>query len=266
MRMATAMAFVPMGANGIKRPSIFDTLGEFRVPYEAAVSWLSTFNYPWHHVDRADSKVVMLIPGFMAGDATLIPLAHFLRLLGHRTVFSGITSNSRCPRDTLNDLSKRLTRAHERFGQRIVLIGQSLGGVYARALARENPDLVERVITLGAPIRQPHDSANYAVASIAKSVAVLRGKANGCLSENCQCGLRITDEAPVNVPITVIYSRTDGVVHWQACIDRSGLKNVENVEILGSHCGMAVNVEAFRIIADRLEMQRRREPSHHARS
>ena len=256
--MATATAFVPIGTEGIRRPSVLDTLGELRVPFEAAVSWLSTFNYPWHQVDRADSKIVMLIPGFMAGDATLIPLAHFLRLLGHRTVFSGITSNSRCPRDTLKDLTKRLTRAHDRFGQRIVLIGQSLGGVYARALARDNPDLVERAITLGSPIRRPRDYANHAVANIATSVAVLRGKANGCLSESCECGLRITDEAPVDVPITVVYSRTDGVVHWQSCVDRSGLKNVENVEILGSHCGMAVNVEAFRVIADRLEMRRRR--------
>jgi triacylglycerol lipase len=256
--MATATAFVPTGTDGIRRPSLFDTLGEFRFPYEATVSWLSTFNYPWHHVDRAESKVVMLIPGFMAGDATLIPLAHFLRMLGHRTVFSGILSNSKCPRDTLDDLTRRLVRAHERFGQRIVLIGQSLGGVYARALARENPALVERVITLGSPIRQPHDSTNYAVASIARSVAALRGKANGCLSENCQCGLRITDEAPVGVPVTVVYSRTDGVVHWQACIDNSGEPNVENVEILGSHCGMAVNVNAFRVIADRLELRRRR--------
>lgn len=263
--MATATAFLPTGMDSIRRPSIIDTLGEFRFPYEAAASWLSTFNYPWHHVDRADSKVVMLIPGFMAGDATLIPLAHFLRLLGHRTVFSGITSNSRCPRDTLRDLTKRLTRAHERFGQRIVVIGQSLGGVYARALARENPDLVERAITLGSPIRRPRDYANHAVANIATSVAVLRGKANGCLSENCECGLRITDEAPVDVPITVVYSRTDGVVHWQACVDNTGMPNVENVEILGSHCGMAVNVQAFHIIADRLEMPRRRERSTHAR-
>jgi triacylglycerol lipase len=263
--MATASAFVPTGTNKIRRPSIFDTLGEFRVPYEAATSWLSTFNYPWHHVDRAESKVVMLIPGFMAGDATLIPLAHFLRVLGHRTVFSGITSNSRCPRDTLRDLTPRLTRAHERFGERIFLIGQSLGGVYARALARENPDLVERVITLGAPIRQPRDSANYAVATIAGSVAALRGKAHGCLSENCQCGLRITDEAPLEVPVTAVYSRTDGVVHWQACIDKSGVPNVENVEILGSHCGMGVNIQAFHVIADRLELRRRRERSPHAR-
>src|SRR5215469_3138834 len=234
--MATATAFVPTGTEGTKRPSLFDILGEFRVPYEAALSWLSIFNYPWHHVDRAESKVVMLIPGFMAGDATLIPLAHFLRLLGHRTVFSGIISNSRCPSDTLRDLATRLARAHERFGERIVVIGQSLGGVYARALARENRDLVERVITLGSPIRQPRDAANYAVATVVSSVATLRGKANGCLSENCQCGLRLTDEAPVDVPITVVYSRTDGVVHWQACIDRSGLPIVENVEILGSHC------------------------------
>src|SRR5262249_17148107 len=121
----------------------------------------------------------------------------------------------------------------------------------------QNPDLVERVITLGSPIRQPRDAANVAVQAVAASVAALRGRAEGCLSETCRCGMMITDEAPLEVPVTAGYSRTDGLVHWESCIDRSGSTTVENVEIPGSHCGMAMNLEAYRVIADRLSRPRR---------
>ena len=95
----------------------------------------------------------MLIPGFMAGDMTLAPMANFCRWLGHRAVYAGILSNSECPRETMRKLNARLALAYEKFEQPIVVIGQSLGGVYAREIAREHPDMVERVITLGSPIR-----------------------------------------------------------------------------------------------------------------
>ena len=106
----------------------------------------------------------MLIPGFMAGDMTLAPLANFCRWLGHRALYAGILSNSECPRETMRKLNARLALAHEKFEQPIVVIGQSLGGVYAREIAREHPEIVERAITLGSPIRMPRLHANIAVA------------------------------------------------------------------------------------------------------
>jgi hypothetical protein len=232
-------------------------LGEFRVPLEASIYWLGALTHPWPRVQPLNSKVVMLIPGFMAGDVTLTPLANFCRWLGHSAVYAGIWSNSECPRDTMQKLNSRLAAVHEKFEQPIVVIGQSLGGVYAREIAREQPEKVERVISLGSPLRQPRKAANLAVQAVARSMAALRGKAQGCLSDSCQCGLALSDESPAHVPATHVYSRSDGVVHWQSCVDLSGAPTVENVEVMGSHVGMGVNADVYRIIADRLAMPHR---------
>lgn len=240
-----------------KRPSLFEALGEFRVPLEASIYWIGALAHPWPRVGSRDAKVVMLIPGFMAGDVTLAPLANFCRWLGHRAVYAGILSNSECPRETMRKLAARLELVYEKFGQPVVIIGQSLGGVYARELARERPEMVERVISLGSPIRMPRRHANIAVQYVAKSVAALRGKADGCLSEDCKCGVILSDDSPADVPTTHIYSRTDGVVHWESCIDLSGTPTVENVEVMGSHVGMGLNADVYRIVADRLAMPRR---------
>ena len=240
-----------------RRPSMLNALGEFRVPLEASIYWLGALAYPWPRVEPHDSKVVMLIPGFMAGDVTLAPLANFCRWLGHRAVYAGIWSNSECPRETMRKLNSRLALAYEKFDQPIVVIGQSLGGVYAREIAREQPEMVERVISLGSPIRQPRHTANLAVQAVARSVAAIRGKADGCLSESCKCGLMLSDESPAHVPATHVYSRTDGVVHWESCVDLSGAPTVENVEVMGSHVGMGLNADVYRVIADRLAMPHR---------
>jgi hypothetical protein len=109
-----------------KRPSMLDALGEFRVPLEASIYWLGALAHPWPHVKPDNAKVVMLIPGFMAGDMTLAPLANFCRWLGHRAVYAGILSNSECPRETMRKLNARLALAYEKFDQPIVIVGQSL--------------------------------------------------------------------------------------------------------------------------------------------
>jgi hypothetical protein len=157
----------------------------------------------------------------------------------------------------MRKLRLRLALAHGEFGQPIVVIGHSLGGIYARELAREQPELIERVITLGSPIRQPRRSSNLAVQAVARSVGAIRGKADGCLSESCKCGHILSDESSAHVPTTHVYSRTDGVAHWQSCVDLSGAPMVENVEVTGSHVGMACNVDVYRVIADLLAMPHR---------
>jgi len=167
--MAIGVAHVPSHGNlKHRRPSLLDALGEFRVPFEATIFWLGALMHPWPHADPENRKVVMLIPGFIAGDVTLAPMANFCRWLGHRAVFGGIWSNSECPRETMRKLNARLVLTYEKFGQPVVVIGQSLGGVYAREMARENPDMIERVISLGSPIRLPRQTANYAVEAVAR--------------------------------------------------------------------------------------------------
>jgi len=143
-----------------------------------------------------------------------------------------------------------------RDGSPVVVIGHSLGGVYARELAARDPERIERVITLGSPINAPRDSCHRAVRAVADSIAVLRGQREGCLTESCSCGLELTQRRTHAVPITVVYSRTDGIVHWESCIDQTSSGLVDHVEVMGSHVGMALSPDVFRIIADRLAMPR----------
>jgi len=242
--------------NEHKRPSLLNVLGELRVPLEASLFWLSALNHPFPRAELGEGKPVLLIPGFMAGDVTLAPMAAFLRRLGHSADYSGIWVNSDCPRTTIDRASKQLLKMNRKHRSRVVVIGQSLGGLYARELSHRHPEEVERVITLGSPIRMPRHTSHVAVAAVARSMAMLRGKEKGCLTESCACGIKI-EERIAPVPTTVVYSRTDGIAHWESCVDPTGSPHVENLEVMSSHCGMAVNPDVYRIIADKLAMRAR---------
>src|SRR5260370_36767111 len=115
---------------------MFDALGEFRVPLEASIYWLGALTHPWPRVSPRNAQVVMLIPGFMAGDMTLAPLANFCRWLGHRALYAGIPSNSECPREAMRKLNARLALAYEKFEKPTVVIGQSHAARYSRAIVR----------------------------------------------------------------------------------------------------------------------------------
>ncbi len=235
-----------------QRPSLLNSLFELRFPLEAAQFLIHGIHHPWPHVEAdGHRKSIMMIPGFMAGDMTLAPLAGLCKWLGHEISFTGIRSNSRCPRETVLHLERHLEKIHDRDG-RVVIIGQSLGGVYAREIAVRRPELVERVITLGSPIRLVEDSSNAFVIATARLIARMRNMDEGCLTQSCPCGMELVERHPGDVPTTVVYSRTDGVVHWESCVDRSGAKTVENVEVMGSHVGMGFNTDVFRVVADRL--------------
>ena len=249
-----------------QRPSLVHSLFELRFPLEAALFWIHGIQHPWPRADQSNRKTVMMIPGFMAGDLTLTPLAVFCRWLGHRTSFAGIRSNSACPRETLMHLERHLERAYAASQRRVVVLGQSLGGVYARELAARRPDLIERVITLGSPIRAVEDSSNPWVVAAAKLVAMIRGVDDGCLTSSCQCGIALVERPAGEVPTTVVYSRTDGVVHWESCVDRSGNRAVENVEVMASHVGMGLNADVYRVLAERLAAAPRISVQHRVRS
>ncbi len=232
------------------RVSPFSAVWEWRAPVEAAMFWVQALAHPWPYVSKRQRKLVLFIPGFMAGDATLAPLAAVCSWLGHRTHFAGIWSNSRCPRATLDELQRRLGRIQGRYNERVVLVGQSLGGVYARELAGRVPDQVERVITLGSPLRLL-SGVNTVVTATARALGLVRGSRKGCFTESCSCGMEL-EERQLEVPATVVYSRSDGVVPWQSCIDRSGSRLVENIEVMASHCGMGLHPDVCRIVTDRL--------------
>lgn len=241
-----------------ERPTLMHSFFELRFPIEAGMLWMHAINHPWPRVSPANRRTVMLIPGFMAGDTSLALLASFLRWLGHRTEFAGIRSNSNCPRDTLHHLGRRLAQISKTHNTRVTIVGQSLGGTYARELSARHPELIDQVITLGSPIRLVRDAANPVVVAAARWIAMLRQLRDGCLTEACACGLQIAEKEDEQVPTTVIFSRTDGVVHWTACVDRTGSPLVSNVEVMASHVGMGFNADVYRIVADHLAR-----PSHY---
>jgi pimeloyl-ACP methyl ester carboxylesterase len=140
-------------------------------------------------------------------------------------------------------MDRRLRELHNRHETTVALIGWSLGGVYARELARIHPHAVRQVITLGSPYHfRPGDRSNASVLYdfMAPSQDTFLPQTE---SEDSR--------PPLPVPATSIYTRTDGMVRWHACIDTAG-PTAENVEVWGSHTGLGFNVAAMVAISDRL--------------
>ena len=165
---------------------------------------------------RCRERAVMLIPGFLAGDLSPGPLAGRLRELGCRVFFSGLWCNVDCPIHTMPHLEKVLRKANHKTSGKVSIIGHSLGGIYARELAWKFPDLVECAILLGSPVKDPLESSNTFLRPLFE-LAHRR-----CADEFAKStGVRELDltPGPPNVPETLIYSKTDGIVQWQNCIE-----------------------------------------------
>lgn len=237
-------------------PGILNMADEWRALGEAAMLWFHAARYPWQRSETGPAKPVMLIPGFGVGDLSLVPLAAFCNWLGHRSRFVGILANAGCPRLMLERLEIKLGRIHREIGSPVVVVGHSLGGLYARELAHRHPEMVERVITLAAPINRPLNACNTTLGALAESVATIYGRWKECLTESCSCGLTMGMNRMPPVPVTAIYSRTDGIVDWRSCIDRNDSATLNHVEVMGSHIGMALSPDVFRVIAEQLAMPR----------
>jgi pimeloyl-ACP methyl ester carboxylesterase len=195
-------------------------------------------------VGRGDRHPVLVLPGFTTSDVTTRPLRWVLRSQGYWVHGWGLGRNLGPTPRVAEGIHHRLDRLHERHGRPVTLIGHSLGGIYAREMARHNPDAVRQVITLGSPFRLVHGDRS-AASAIADQVE------HRWRHEAIRFTEAEADKPPLAVPSTAIYSRTDGVVRWHTCInDRS--EQHENIEVRGSHCGLAVNPAAVYAISDRL--------------
>jgi pimeloyl-ACP methyl ester carboxylesterase len=193
-----------------------------------------------------DGHPVVLFPGLATDARALGPLRNFCKGLGYSAVDWGRGFNTGPEGDAehwLAGLARDIGEHAEDSGERISLVGWSLGGIYAREVAKQlGPRRVRRVITIGTPfsgsVRQTH--AGFVYRLLNGHPAVLEPTLARRLS------------MPPDVPTTSIYSRSDGVVSWQACIQRGRHRAVENIEVSGSHCGLGWNTEVFAIVADRL--------------
>ena len=196
---------------------------------------------PWlRRLPRGDGHPVLVFPGMGANDFTTVPLRTFLGSLGYVTQAWGQGFNFG-PRDgVLKKCAADVRALAERHGQPVSLIGWSLGGIYARELAKMHPTLARCVVTLGTPFTG-HPKATNAW----RIFEMLSGQ-------------RADDPAmierlrtPPPVPTTSIYSRSDGIVAWRCSINEPG-PLVENIEVPASHVGMGMNPLALYAVADRL--------------
>jgi pimeloyl-ACP methyl ester carboxylesterase len=205
-------------------------------------------------VPRGDGRQVVLLPGFLAGDYTLAPMAIWLRTIGYRPAGIGLLTNTGCSERIMERLEARAGALAGESGRRVALIGHSRGAHQAKALATRRPELISHVIGLGGGL-----SEQLAIsAPTAAAVSLVRawhrrsadGRRNGCLTEDCRCSFTRDYAAPFpdGVSLTSIYSREDGVVRWQSCV----VPYADNVEVRGTHVGLALNPEAYITIATAL--------------
>jgi pimeloyl-ACP methyl ester carboxylesterase len=196
-----------------------------------------------HRVD-GDGHPVIVYPGLGAGALTTSQLRAHLRSCNFE-VFDWDLGVNTGPDGLFDDwivsLVERVCSTFSRDGRKVSLIGWSLGGIYAREIAKLCPDSVRQVITMGTPHNAMGD-ANHA-GTIYK---MLGGDTSQLTPELLA---RLAETPPV--PITSIYSKSDGVVCWRGCLEQAG-RYAENIAVHASHLGMPTHPEVLRIVADRL--------------
>ena len=225
------------------------SLESVRGLYEYGLGW--ALSSPMKTIVPAgDKHPVMVIPGLGTSDESTHFLRKFVESIGYSSYSWGMGRNLG-PRQglykMLADIYERMNLIYVNEGNKeISLIGWSLGGIYARELAKMNPEMVRQVITLGTPFKGEAAKTNaeflYELLSGDKS------------HKDPQILKRVAEPPPV--PFTSLYSKTDGVVHWKCSIENESHLH-ENVEIPGSsHIGMGHNPIAMYVIADRLNQKK----------
>ena len=190
----------------------------------------------------AAPQPVVTVPGFGADDGSMAPLRRYLRRLGHQPEGWGLGRNNGEVETLRDELGARIADRTDRP----VLIGWSLGGVIAREVARDLPDVVGGVVTYGTPLiggpRYTRAAGVYPNERIDEIERLIIER----------------EQVPITVAVTAIYSRNDGIVAWEACIDPYP-NNIEHIEVRSSHLGMSLDPDVWRIVAERLDAQVRNE-------
>ncbi len=236
--MPEAKPVVDAAPADIRAPSALLLALEGRAPWEFAASLAAA---PWlRKLPKGDGHRVLVLPGLAANDLTTLPMRAFLKDRGYQALpwEQGLNLGPR--KGVLEALRERVRMLHRVDGHKISLLGWSLGGVYARELAKEMPELVRCVITLGSPFAGPPHATN---------AWWLFERVSGHPEPDAQMQAALRVAPPV--PTTSIFSRSDGIVAWQCSLNPPG-PLAENVEVHASHIGLGLNPLAMVAIVDRL--------------
>jgi pimeloyl-ACP methyl ester carboxylesterase len=197
---------------------------------------------PHANVPRGDGHTVLVLPGFMTGDWATRRLIDWLRDAGYDARGWGRGTNWGPTPAALTRCAALVDEANRRTGRKVSLIGRSLGGLFARELAKDAPDKVSRVITLGTPVRFPIKTP------LSPFAETMSGAFDPGFTQRLPDLLR---NPPV--PVTAFYSRSDGIVPWQSCL-LDEAPGVENIEVDSPHTIMGSHPVAMRVIAERLAL------------
>ncbi len=189
---------------------------------------------------RGDGGPVIDIPGWLAPESSGAPLRAYLRALGHDARGWGHGTNRGDPQRDADLLGSKVVELAGRTGRPVALVGWSLGGVIAREVARQHPDAVSRVVTYGTPVV---GGPSFTIGAASAGPAECRR-----ITELIE---RTEAESPIRVPITAIFTRRDGIVAWQACIDRTS-PDVEHIEVGSTHLGLGIDPDVWHVVARRL--------------
>ena len=228
----------PAARPDIRAPGALLLALEGRAPWEFAASVAAT---PWlRRLPKGDNHRVLVFPGLAANDVTTLPMRTFLRDRGYRAEpwQQGLNLGPR--EGVLEACKERLRELFLREREPVSLIGWSLGGVYAREIAKELPECVRCVITLGSPFSGPPQATN---------AWWLFERVSGHPEPDPAMLAALREPPPV--PTTSIYSRTDGIVAWRCSLNPPSAL-AENVELVASHIGLGLNPLAMMAIVDRL--------------
>ncbi len=192
---------------------------------------------------RGDGHGVLLLPGLMADDMSNEPLRRYLARLGYTTRGWGLGRNIGPTDAVLDGMPLVLQDLAAKTGGQVSVIGWSLGGIYARELARDHPHLIRQVITMASPFALVDTRQSRA------EYAFRRGSRHHAHADRVP--KREELGRPIPVPSTALYSRSDGIVDWRACV-HTPAPDRENVEVTCGHLGFGVDPATFWVIADRL--------------
>jgi len=235
----------PQTTDATPAPHILLTLAEgYRAAFEAAS--LVGLSPLLSALPRGDGHPVLVLPGFMASVQSTGILRRWLERLGY-PAYPWTFGRNLGPRGDLTErMVRRTLELAEVYGQPVSLVGQSLGGIYAREIARQAPAAVRQVVTLGSPFGALTGGGTNP--GVSRLFEASTGKTREQLADE---NLFVDMLRPPPVPSTAVFSRTDGIAHWRVCIEQD-VATTDNVEIIGSHCGMGFNPVVMWILAERL--------------
>ena len=219
-----------------------------------AREWLRLHRSPvfaGHGIPPGNGAAVVTIPGFLCSDLYTATLTKWLRRIGYRAYSSRLERNNDCIEKVLSRVLTTIATAASETGGPVHLIGHSLGGMLARMAAVQRREQVASVITLGSPFRgvRAHPYVLWLGHRVRRRVQV--AVAPHCFTGYCHCPAvaALQQELPAGLENCAVYTKTDGIVDWRACLNNDPARDVE---VTGTHVGLVFNVEVYQLIAERL--------------